>query len=108
MLKESLGIVLGVIALVVLVVLLKFGSLAWNRYFAPQEENIRRSVFEETKSYNHGKIQDLSKYFVEYQEGDSEKKEQIKNIIQMQFSTFKAENIENSKLRSFLIQMRGF
>lgn len=44
----------------------RYVGLQVERWFAPREENVRREVFEETKSYNEGMEQQLVKYRLEY------------------------------------------
>lgn len=76
--------------------------------FYPIEQQIEREVFEETKSYVHGKIQDLAKYYEECQKATDDDKATIADVIQMQFANFEADKIDNFKLRSFLVEIRGF
>lgn len=83
-------------------------SLGWDKFFLPKQENIRREVFENTKSYTHGKIQDLAKYYEEYQKGSEQDKQIISNLVKMNFSDFDANKINNYQLRSFLTSVRGF
>ncbi len=85
---------------------LAYHELVFTRFFAPKRENVRRQVFEETKSYVHGKVQDLAKYYEEYQA--SEDKEAVASIIKMRYAEFDAEAINNYKLKQFLISIRGF
>ena len=88
---------------------LEYAGLKWMKFFAPRRAEIRREVFEETKSYVHGKIQDLSKYYGEYQRAETlADKEAIRALIQMQFAEFDAANIREPRLHSFLIEMRGY
>jgi len=102
----SIGSFLG---LIILIFALNIGGLSWKRFFDPKYENVKREVFEQTKSYTHGKIQDLAKYFEEYQKADMvDDKQAIKSIIQIRFSEFDASKINNTKLQQFLINMRGF
>lgn len=101
--------ILGVVALFALIWGLSYHEIIFTRFFAPKRENVRREVFEETKSYVHGKTQDLAKYFEEYQKAESQDdKEAVANIIKMQFASFDASKIDNFKLRQFLLSVRGF
>ena len=97
------GVFFGIIAVVFV---LELVGLGFFKFFEPKRENIRREVFENTKSYTHGKIQDLAKYYKEYTEGKD--KGAIKAVIQIQFAEFDETRIVNTKLRTFLINMRGF
>ena len=102
-------IVLIVIAVPVLVFLLGLAGLGWRKFFIPKHENIRREVFENTKSYTHGKIQDLAKYFEEYTKTDDlVEKTAIQGIVKMRFAEFDSERINSATLRRFLISMRGY
>lgn len=100
---------IGALALLLLLIfVLRYSELEMFKFFAPQKEDARRTVFENTQSYVHGKRQDLAKYYMEYQKADAEGKETIRSVIQMQFSQFDAEHIQNIKLKQFLTNMRGF
>lgn len=98
---------------IILSIALMFGAgildLEFIKFFAPRKENIRREVFENTKSYTHGKIQDLAKYYDEYRKlEDVTEKSSIESVIKMQFANFDASVIDNQQLKSFLISIRGF
>jgi hypothetical protein len=83
-------------------------ELGWMKFFRPRHENIRREVFENTQSYTHGKIQDLAKYYREYQAGDGAEQATIRAVVQAQFARFDESKVEQPKLRSFLTEMRGY
>jgi len=106
--KIMIGILIFV-GVVIIAFSFKLGGLEWQLFFKPKEEEVKRKVFEETKSYVQGKIQDLAKYHEEYQKAETEEdKEAIKQFIQERFSDFDADNINSVPLRNFLIKMRGF
>jgi hypothetical protein len=98
----------GLVGVMILIFILELFGLGMFAFFEPKKENIRREVFENTKSFTHGVIQDLGKYYQEYREGDAEKKETIKSVIQMRFPNFDADKIDNLKLKQFFINMRGY
>lgn len=102
-----LGIVMAGM-MVVLAFTLEIGGLQWDKFFAPKKANIERQVFEQTKSFTHGKIQDLAKYYEEYNKADVMDREPIRQLIIMNFAEFDAGNISNQKLREFLISQRGY
>jgi len=104
------GIVIGsIIFILVLAFGLEMLGLQWTKFFKPKWQNVEREVFEETKSYTHGKIQDLAKYYKEYNDSDStENKQTIELLIQSQFAEFDATNIRSQKLRTFLTNVRGY
>jgi len=103
---KFIAIFIGVISLLFT---LELVGLGFFKFFEPKRENIRREIFEETKSYTHGKIQDLAKYYGEWTKAESlEDKESIEQIIKMQFAEFDAENIKVPKLKQFLTNTRGY
>ena len=70
------GIVVGgFTALIFFLFLIGVIDLGMFKFFAPKYENVRREVFENTKSYTHGKIQDLAKYKDEYDKAEYDEKE---------------------------------
>jgi len=83
-------------------------SLGMFKFFAPKTENIKREVFENTKSYLHGVQQDLGKYYHEYQKADDSSKEIIKSTIRMRFAEVDVSKLQSAKLRSFLTEARGY
>lgn len=103
---------IGLIAIIVLVIIafaLNLLGLHWVKFFNPRYENVNRQVFEQTKSYTHGVIQDLAKYFDEYQKVETlADKQTIQNMIKFRFAEFDANNIKSAPLKVFLINMRGY
>ena len=73
-----IGGLLGVLALVFILELFGLGMF---KFFEPKRENIQREVFENTKSFTHGKLQDLAKYYKEYREADAADNEADKETI---------------------------
>lgn len=64
---KIIGIGLAVLlALLVLGFGLRGASLFTYKFWAPQEENVRREVFENTKSFNQGTIQELAQAYNEF------------------------------------------
>ncbi len=107
--KKTLLVIGGLIVLIVLAFALELGGLQWTKFFKPRRQNIERQVFEQTKSFVHGKIQDLAKYYEEYQKADSvEDKQTIAELIKMNFADFDSGKINSTKLRQFLINIRGY
>jgi len=108
-LKVGLTVTSVIVGLLLLVFLIGLYELGWMKFFEPKKENIRREIFEETQSYVHGKIQDLAKYYEEYNKTDSQKdKESIRQLIIMRFAEFDETKIKSVKLRNFLTNMRGY
>jgi hypothetical protein len=95
------------IAIIILMFVLEVIGLGFTKFFEPKRENIRREIFENTKSYVHGKIQDLSKYKQQYDKGTIDGKIAIEEIIKIQFADFDESTINVANLH-FLINMRGY
>jgi hypothetical protein len=107
--KKVFFIICGIIGIAGLILGLSYANLGYKRHFNPKHENVRREVFENTKSYTHGKTQDLAKYYEEYTKSESqEDKDAVAELIKMQFADFNATVIRNSKLRNFLTNVRGY
>lgn len=78
-------------------------NLKWQWFFAPKYEEVRRNTFEETKSYNQWKIQDLSNYYRQYNlTTDNKEKQTIEAVVKMQFADYDINNINSNELKVFL------
>lgn len=51
------------------------------RYFAPKEEAVRRQVFEQSKAYNQGMVQEIQNMQFQYVQADAEHKKALAAII---------------------------
>ncbi len=105
--KAWQGLLIGVVVLA-LPVFLGLYELGLFKFLEPKRENVRREVFENTKSYLHGAQQDLGKYFNEYQSASEDEKEAIRITIQMRFAELDEGKIQNPRVRDFLVRMRGY
>lgn len=103
--KIVVASVLAFVALVILAIALEFGSLSWSRFFAPRRENVRREVFQRTRSYNEAKEQELLKYRIEYLRADDEEKPIIIGIIRQAFADYD-ETLLTPELGEFLSQIK--
>ena len=101
---------ISLIVIVCLLIPFLFGlyHLGMFKFFAPKFQDVRRDVFENTKSYLHGIQQDLGKYYLEYQTADTDEKEAIRATIQMRFGEVDANKLQSPQLRNFLISTRGY
>lgn len=108
-LKKKFQIIGIGLAILILPVLLGMYSLGYFKFFAPMQENIRREVFENTKSYVHGVEQDLGKYYDEYRKAETDAdREAVRQIVLVRFAEFDENKIQSQGLRNFLCQMRGY
>ena len=99
-----LVIIIAISALGFVATSIDFANL---KFWGVKYENAHREIFEQTKSYNQGKTQQLAKYYVEWKEGDQDTKDAIKFAIRHQFSDYQADRLEPG-LSNFLVQMRGY
>ena len=106
--KTALYSILGLIGILIIVFLLELFGLGMFKFFEPKRENIKREVYENTKSRMHGIAQDIGKYYQEYQKATSEEKQTIRSVINMRFASVDADKLESPQLQSFLREMRGY
>ena len=69
--------------------------------FAPVAEQARRSVFENTKSYNDGMTQELQRYYLEYSKADGQGKATIAEVVRHQYASYPVGRLPNH-LQSFV------
>jgi hypothetical protein len=85
---------------------LDYSSLIWESFIGPKRENVRRQVFEQTKSYNQGMQQDLIKFMHEYNVSkDPEEKKAISSTVRHMMSDYDESKLE-PELRSFLTKCK--
>ena len=87
---------------------LRYVNLKIEGYFQPKEQSIKRKVFEETKSYVYGAIQDIAKYYEEYEKTDEQGEDVIRNVIRQRFAKFDVNNIKSFTLRQWFVSVRGY
>lgn len=57
-------------------------GLEWKRYFKPRHAEIDRTVFEQTPSFVHGKVQHLTRLRGDYERADTDaQRETLKTMI---------------------------
>ncbi len=95
----------------ILVLFLGFGWLIMGndffmfKVFAPRVEQVRREVFEQSKAYKQGVIQELQNMQFEYIQASPEHKEALASLILHRAADFD-ENKLPSDLREFIAQLR--
>jgi hypothetical protein len=99
---------------VTVVVVVAIGVLGWvgnwydltiNSYFAPSQEQVRRDVFEQSKAYNQGMIQDLQGMQFDYAQADDAHKPALADIILHRTADFDVSKLPPD-LRSFVEKLR--
>jgi hypothetical protein len=98
------------ISIVIAIIFTTMGVAFVNyQFWTPKFQNVERDVFENTKSYNKGKVAELVKYYDEYRNSENEEdKIAIKNLVKISFIDFDASKIQEYKLQSFLRECRGY
>lgn len=92
----------GVILFFVLIWAIAFHNVIFMSVFAPMFENVNRKVFENTKSYNQGMIQELQNMQFEYlRTTDKEGKAAMATVILQRVADFPPERLPLD-LRSFI------
>ena len=106
--KNVFKVILVILAILIVAFGLEFMGIEWTKFFAPRKEAIRREVFTQTRSYQEGKLQDLSKYMFEYNKTSSnDEKYAIAILIRQQFAEFNPMDIKDSGMRNFLNEIKS-
>lgn len=80
-------------------------DFALYRYFAPKQESVRRQVFEQTKSYNQGMVQELQNMQFQYEQADTAHRDALSSIILHRAADFDEDKLPTD-LRVFVSGLR--
>ena len=108
-----IGSVIGLVGIIILLGALGLGGRYINMkveaWFAPREQNIQREVFENTKSYNEAKEQELVKYRFEYQKAkgkdDTATMKAIESAVRAAFADYQDDRL-SPELQDFVRQCK--
>lgn len=111
---KNIGLGIGGVTLLIVVVVTlgalglggRWSNLKVEAWFAPREQNVRREVFEGTKSYNEGKEQELVKYRLEYMRGDESDKVAIASAVRHAFADYDAALL-SPELQEFVYKCKN-
>jgi hypothetical protein len=92
---------------IVVILALDYGSILWTGVTAPKREEIRREVFENTRSFNEGKLQQIGKYKYEYDTGTEGEKAAVKSVVRNTFTDYDIEDLP-TELQYFVQDCRGY
>ena len=82
MIKIVLSCIAGLLGILTLTWLIQGSDFFMYKFWAPKYENVRREVFENTKSYNQGMVQELQNMQFEYLSNkDENSKQALASII---------------------------
>lgn len=76
------------------------------KVFAPKYEQVRREVFEQSKAYNQGMIQELQNMQFEYLRADQEHQSALASIILHRAADFDQDKLP-PQLRNFITQLKA-
>jgi hypothetical protein len=103
---KSIGIgLLGVVGLLGLVWVLQGNDFFLYKAFAPRYEQTRRQVFEQSKAYNQGMIQELQNMQFEYEQADAAHRAALGSIILHRAADYDEARLP-SDLQTFIAGLR--
>jgi len=92
-LKKVLFGISGVLCVVALGWVLMANNLMMSNYFSPKQEAVRRKVFEQSKAYNQGMIQELQNMRFEYIQAKPEQQTALRSIILHRAADYPADSM---------------
>lgn len=97
--------------ILVLVLVLAFGlewlGIGWKGFFGPKHEDVKREVWEQTKSRVEGAVQEISKRRLEYiRSNDEIEKKAIAEYIRSSYANLDPEDINDPAIRRFFINCK--
>lgn len=105
--KNVITGVLGIVLVIVVLLAVDYAGVLWNGVIFTKKEEIRREIFEETRSFNEAKLQQIAKYKYEYDTGDESTKIAVKSVVRSTFSDYDTSKLP-FELKNFIIDCRGF
>jgi hypothetical protein len=103
---KAIGAVVGCLVVILAITWLVQGNdFFMYKVFAPQYADAQREVFENSKSYNQGMIQELQNLQVDYVKATPEQKDALASIILHRTADFDVNKLP-SDLRKFIEQLR--
>ena len=96
---------LVLVAIYVLGFLATGGNLAIYRFWAPQMEDARREVFEQTQSYVQGKNTYIGRLRAQYETAEGRQREALRRLVLTEAETINDEDLTMSN-RAFVNSLR--
>jgi hypothetical protein len=100
-----LGVLGGIVLALGIVWVAQGSDFFLFKVFAPKEEQVRREVFEQSKAYNEGMVQELQSMMFEYAKATPEQKDALASIILHRVAGYDVDKLP-SDLREFVLQLR--
>jgi len=105
-LKGTVIALLSIIGLLVIIFAVQGESFFMYKLFAGRTEQVRREVFEQSKAYNQGMIQELQNMQFEYLKATKEQQAGLKSIILHRVADYDVNKLP-THLQAFVFQLRG-
>lgn len=103
---KAIGFIFAIICLVLCLTWLAEGNdFFLYKYFAPKREAVRREVFENTKSYNQGMIQEIRDYQVRYIQATTNEQAALASVILHQCADYPEDKMP-ADVRDFVTSLR--
>jgi len=99
------GCLLGLVAILALGWIFAGNDFFMYKFFAPKQEAVRRQVFENTKSFNDGMIQELQSMQLDYAKGNDSQKDAISSVVVHRYSTYNDVNLSGD-LKAFVSECK--
>ena len=99
-------IVVGIVAILGVTWVAQGNDFFVYKVFAPKYEQTRREVFEQTKSYNQGMIQELQNMQFEYVKATPEQQDGLASVILHRAADYDADKLP-ADLRQFIEKLRN-
>lgn len=94
-------VVLSITALLLVTWIFTGNDFFLYKFFAPKTEAVRREVFEQSKAYNQGMIQELQNMQFEYIKADSSHRDALASIILHRVADYDEEKLP-ADLKEFI------
>lgn len=109
MFKEFAGIMMMILLILVSVLgiswIVQGNDFFMYKVFAPKYEQARRETFEQSKAYNEGMLQELSKMQLDYETAPEEHKSAMKSLILHRAAGYDQTKLP-SDLRNFIQDLK--
>ena len=106
--KATVGTVIGILVVVLgLTWILQGNDFFLYKYFGPKYEQTRRQIFEQSRAFNQGMVQELQNMQFEYIKATPEHQKALASIILHRASGYNLNDpIVPADLRSFIEQLK--
>jgi hypothetical protein len=94
--KVILWCILGLVVILGLTWIGQGNQFFMLKVFGVATANVNRQIFEQSNSYNKGKIQNLIKYMDEYRTADADGQKAILQFVKMDYADYNEDNPQSN------------